>query len=226
MKKALCIIAVTLLAFLNTTQVFATENGVAKNMQSEKVNEIKATVKSLIKEAKKHDKNYRKTGDISTFYRAKNRYEGALEKDALSREAYVKLIELLLAAKDGLPLRVGFLVSPVASEDEEGIQRVYRKNHVYMAYGKNAYRQVENPLLAIDILVNRAATIFKGDPIQYDKKWLSQKYVALSEALLAGNPDNPSPELDRALIFADRALDLSPGNLEAKNLRDTFRQRR
>ncbi len=226
MKKLLCIIAVTLLAFLNTAQTFAAENEVTKNIRSEEMAEIKATVKSLLKEAKKYDRDYRKNGDLQSFYKAKNRYEAVLEKDALSRETYVKLIELLLAAKDGLPLQVGFLVSPVVLEDEEGIQRVYRKNHVYMAYGKNSYRQVENPLLAIDILVNRAASIFKGDPIEYDKKWLSQKYVALSEALLSQRPDNPSLELDKAIIFADRALDLSPGSQEAKNIRNTFRQRR
>lgn len=176
--------------------------------------------------ASMHHENYLKERKQEDFYAAQKAYKEILTQDFKNRDAYIHLIELLLSAPKGLSKGNGFYRSNLYDiELNYEPKREYRTKKAYPRYDANAYRFVENPLYEIDVLVNKAYKLFRNDPIRYDKKWLSEKYIQLAEAILATRPNNPSMELDRALILADRALDLDRGSITAKNLRNTFRAR-
>ncbi len=176
--------------------------------------------------ARIYHQRYLKENEITDFYRAQAEYEKLINNDLYHRKGYEGLIELLLDKPKGLsPNQTMYKSYFTDTDDLYEIKRKYRTGRPYLRYDKLAYKYIDNPYYEIDIIVNKAEKRFYRDHLKYDKKWLSRQYVKLASAILATRPDNPSNDLDRALIFADRAFDLDLSSVEARNLRNTFRQR-
>ena len=183
------------------------------------------TEKAYLK-ARIYHQRYLKKGEITDFYRAQNEYEDLTNANTYHRKGYEGLIELLLDKPKGFSPNQTMYKSYFPDTDNlYEPKRKYRKGRAYMRYDKLAYKYVENPYYEVDVLVNKAEKRFYRDHLKYDKEWLSRQYVTLSRVILVTHPSNPSSALDRALIFADRAYDLDPSNVEARNLCNTFRTR-
>ena len=172
-----------------------------------------------------HQKYLRKN-DVSDFYRAQAEYEKLINASIYHRKGYEGLIELLLDKPKGLSPNQAMYKSYFPNTDDlYEPKRKYRTGRPYLRYNKLSYKYVDNPYYEIDVIINKAEKRFYRDHLKYDKEWISRQYVKLASAILATHPDNPSNNLDRALIFADRAFDLDLSNIEARNLRNTFRAR-
>lgn len=161
------------------------------------------------------------------FYKTQKLYESVLTCDPKNRKAYEKLIELLLKRPGGLAPDLSNYQSSydTGSSPLTSAQRRRSNARPVQAYRPDAYRSPNNPLLAIDALVERAYAIMKADPIKYDRKWLAKQYLVLVQTMLDAKPNNPSPALDFAYQLLEHAYDLDRSNLQIQNLRSSFRKR-
>jgi tetratricopeptide (TPR) repeat protein len=179
---------------------------------------------SKLMEAKIYAQSSIKGNNKADFYKAHDIYQEIINEYPREKKGYEDFIDLLLHIPVGWSTPKNTYKSTFFdAENTYEPKRKYKKARPFMQYHGQAYRYIENPLFEVDVIVNKAYTRLRANTIKYDKKWLSKQYVELSKSILAMRPDNPSPLLDRALIYADRALDLDRSSIEAANLRNTFR---